>query len=223
MPMDGGASERVEGTEGLHLLSWPLAVDYGEKEGGDAYKNQSRVVNLETGQVTEVNAPDGVKSLRCGPVWCFGGWGDGTLVQRLDGSDRKILPGMSSGAEAKDVGGRFGRLGTYGDGEQNADGYVPVIVVYDPISDVMAGISTMDPSAGGGFGTGISSSPSSILYWDEDRKDVNECKTVDGRILPPDPSGAPVPMDESTMCSTKEVGGGKELTVVNLLAVPPTE
>ncbi|SNT61005.1 hypothetical protein SAMN05216276_108117 [Streptosporangium subroseum] len=223
MPISGGAPERIEGTEGLHLLSWPLAVDFGEKEGGDAFKNQSRVVNLETRQVTEVNVPDGVENLRCGPVWCFGGWGDGALVQRLDGSDRKILQGMSAGPEAKDVGGRFGSLGSYGDGERNADGYAPVTVVYDPISDVMAGISKMDPSAGGGFGTGISSSPSSILYWDEGKKQVRECKTVDGRILPPASSGEPVPTGEGTVCSTNEVGGGKELTVVNLLAVPPTE
>ena len=137
-----------------------------------------------------------------------------------------LLPPPSSSSsppEAKDVGGRFGSLGAYGDGEQNADGYVPVTVVYDPISDVMAGISKMDPSAGGGFGTGISSSPSSILYWDEGKKQVRECKTVDGRILPSQPPGEPVPTGESTVCSTKEVGGGKELTVVNLLAVPPTE
>ncbi|MEV6867072.1 hypothetical protein AB0M44_39530 [Streptosporangium subroseum] len=219
MPMGGGAPERIAGTDGLHLLSWPLAVDVGEKEGGYASKNQSRVVDLETGRVTEVKAPEGVKNLRCGPIWCFGDGrdeGDGTLVQKLDGSDRKILPGLFPGPYMKDIGGRFGMLNV--GGERSTGGYFPSRAVYDPDSGFAAGIGT-----GNGWGRGISSSPTSILYWDEGKKEVNECKTVDGRVIPPDPSGAPVPMGENTVCSSKEVGGGKELTVVNLLAVPPTE
>ncbi|MFC7646234.1 hypothetical protein ACFQX6_40835 [Streptosporangium lutulentum] len=219
--MSGGAPERVEGTDGLHLLSWPLAVDFGEKEGGDVFKNQSKVVDLETGRVTEVKAPEGVTSLRCGPIWCFGDGsdeGDGTLVQKLDGSDGKILPGLFPAPYMKDIGGRFGMLSV--GGERGTGGYFPSRVVYDPDSGFVAGIGTGN---GGSLGRGISSSPTSILYWDEGKKQVTECKTVDGRILPPQASGEPVPRGEGTACSMKEVGGGKELTVVNLLAVPPTE
>ena len=77
MPIGGGAPERIKGTEGLHLLSWPLAVDVGRKENGSLDKNQTRVVDLETGRVTQGKAPDGVKSFRCGPIWCFGESEDG--------------------------------------------------------------------------------------------------------------------------------------------------
>jgi hypothetical protein len=219
MPTGGGAPERIKGTEGLHLLSWPLAVDFGDQESASLDRNQTGVVNLETGRVTEVEAPDGVKSLRCGPIWCFGDLKNGTaLVQRLDGSDSKILPGLISGPRVKDIGGRFGMLSV--GGERSAGGYFPPQAVYDPDSGFTAGIGTED---GGSWGRGISSSPTSILYWDEGKKQVRECKTVDNRILPPHPSGVPVPTGERTECSMKEVGGGKELTVVNLLAVPPAE
>lgn len=217
MPMGGGVPERIEGTDGLHLLSWPLAVDFGAKESGSTYRNQTRVVNLETGRGTEVKAPEGVKNLRCGPTWCFGDWGDEVLVQKLDGSDRKTLPGLSSRSDANNVSGRFGMLDAV-EGANTGD-YLSSLVVYDPDSGFTVRMGTGN---GGTWGRGISS-PTSILYWDEGKKQVRECKTVDGRILPPQASGEPVPTGESTVCSTKEVGGGKELTVVNLLAVPPTE
>jgi hypothetical protein len=38
-----------------------------------------------------VNVLDEMKNLRCGPIWCFGdGVEEGAVVQKPDGSDRKI-------------------------------------------------------------------------------------------------------------------------------------
>ncbi|MFF3440590.1 hypothetical protein [Streptosporangium sp. NPDC002721] len=215
MPVGGGAPERLGNTDGLHLLAWPLAADVGEREGEGGTGNQTRTVNLETGQTTELSLPEGGRGFRCGPLWCFGQQGGAAVVQRPDGSDRRLLPEFSSGG----VFDRFGVMGTFA-GEE-PDAYVPVATVYDAVTGLAAGISRMR-EGGGGYGRGISSSPSSILYWDAGERTVEECETVDARRLPR-PSGAPVPTGEATACTTREVGGGEEFTVVNLLAVPSTK
>lgn len=104
---------------------------------------------------------------------------------------------------------------------EDPDGYVPLLAVYDPVTGLAAGIS-QSREGSGSYGTGISSSPSSILYWDADKRTVRECETVDAGDLPR-PSGAPAPTGKTEACTTKEVGGGEEFTVVNLLAVPSTK
>ncbi|GAA2875394.1 hypothetical protein GCM10010517_36290 [Streptosporangium fragile] len=254
LPLGGGNPERLRGTDGLHLLTWPLAADVGEREGEGGKENQSKVVNLETGQTTGVNVPGGVEALHCGPTWCFGEMKNTALVQRLDGSGRRLLPGFSTGFGVGDgVFDRFGKL-TIFSGDGAAGGYAPVMTLYDPVSGVFAGISQQGKRGGGSFWRGISSSPSSIVYWDEGRKQVEECKTADpggtvpsrpseapgpaatavpshpseapgpaATAVPSRPSEAPAPTGPVTTCVTKDVGGGKEFTVVNLLAVPSTE
>ncbi len=216
MPVSGGAPERLGNTDGLHLLTWPLAVDVGGREGEGGPENQTRTVDLETGRTTEVSVPAGGSGFRCGPVWCFGQQGDTAVVQRPDGSDRRLLPGFSAGRGVVD---RFGMMGSPFSGERDA--YIPLVTVYDAATGLAAGMSRMR-EGGGGYGTGISSSPSSILYWDADERTVEDCGTADAGG-PPRPSGAPAPTGNGTMCTTREAGGGKELTVVNLLAVPSTK
>lgn len=233
MPLAGGSPEKIAGTDGLHLMSWPWAVDVAQgREGEDAQKNQTKVVNLETGQTAEVNVPDGVQGLRCGPAWCFGQEkgqeNNASVVQRVDGSDRKSPSDLSSWGGEHSLARGFGLfqvsgvVGRDARGEEIEDGQAPLAAVYDPVTGATAGIGRRDPSGGGGYGTGTSSSPTSILYWDEGQRQVEECRKVDATSVPRSP-GEPVPTGKVTSCATMVKGGGKELTVVNLLAVPSTE
>ncbi|MGW7479630.1 hypothetical protein ACWGH8_13680 [Nonomuraea muscovyensis] len=201
MPLTGGTPERV--ADELHLMSWPLAAGYA-KDGESGRKSQDRVVNLETGQTVTVPAPAGVTFLTCGPVWCYGAGDDRTIVQRHDGSDRRDLPaavrlhGMS-----ELLGDRFALLTPYRSGDP-AKVYAPLVATYDPVTGLMGGMSRMPSDGGGaGFGRGISSSPTTIVYWDEDVRSSLVC-TTKGR---------------GKQCETKQRGGGKELTIVNLAAV----
>ncbi|MFF0312622.1 hypothetical protein ACFYSC_34780 [Streptosporangium sp. NPDC004379] len=230
MPLTGGSPEPIPGTDGLHLLSWPWAFDVANgEEGEDWDRNQTKLVNLETGQATEVNVPDAARGLRCGPAWCFGARGEETIVQRTDGSGRKALPGLLGRMEYTPLAdGRFGFFslspvtGLDTEGEEIEDFHLPLAAVYDPVTGRAAGVGKRNSSGGGGLGTGISSSPTSIIYWDEDRRQVEECRMEDASSIPR-PSGAPSPTGKVKACSTVEKGGGKEFTVVNLLAVPSTE
>ncbi|GAA3515516.1 hypothetical protein FHR32_002618 [Streptosporangium album] len=227
IPLNGGTPEQIEGTDGLHLLSWPWAVDVAQGRGGeDQDKNQTKLVNLETGQTAEVHVPDGTQGLRCGPAWCFGGG----VVQRVDGSERKPMPPelYTGGMGTTSLAGGFGFFSVPGvvgrdaRGEEVEDGDAPLAAVYDPATGTTAGVGKRDRSGGGSIGTGVSSSPPSIIYWDEDQRQVQECKMVDAASAPR-PSGEPTPTGKTEMCSTTQKGGGKKFTVVNLLAVPPAE
>ncbi|MEV0417974.1 hypothetical protein [Streptosporangium canum] len=233
MPLAGGSPEKIAGTDGLHLMSWPWAADVAQgREGEGEQKNQTKVVNLETGQTTEVNVPDGVQGLRCGPVWCFGKEKDqennASVVQRVDGSDRKSPPDLSTWGGQHSLARGFGLfqvsgvVGRDARGEEVEDGQAPLAAVYDSVTGTTAGIGKRDPSGGGGYGTGTSSSPTSVLYWDEGQRQVEKCRKVDATSVPRAP-GEPVPTGKVTSCTTTVEGGGKEYTVVNLLAVPPSE
>lgn len=102
IPLPQGKPEKIEGTDGLHLRSWPLAAGY-TSDG-----NQNRVVNLETGQSTGIPVPDGARGLGCGPEWCAGVLGDGPFRQRPDGSDRRPLPAALSPLASRGLlAGRF--------------------------------------------------------------------------------------------------------------------
>ncbi|MEV0597262.1 hypothetical protein [Nonomuraea cavernae] len=214
MPLTGGAPEQLDGTDGLHLLSWPLAVAYAPGERGQ--KNQSRVVDLETGTATEVQAETGTTGLTCGPEWCFGMRDDRTLVRRLDGSDGKLLPeGMSFFGGGHILGDRFARLDAPIGGDP-AKHYIASAVVYDPVTGLTGGISRVHPDGGGGFGTGTSSSPTTIVYWDEDERSEETCGTTEPPMTA-DVVGTS--RQDGQVCVTRRKGGGKELTVLNLLAV----
>ncbi|MBG0827123.1 hypothetical protein HS041_05030 [Planomonospora sp. ID67723] len=228
MPLGGGTPERIEGTDGLHLLSWPWAVDVGER---DWAKNQGKLVNLETMQVAEVRAPDGMKGFRCGLEWCFGA-GESeenrVVAERVDGSQRRILPGLhTAGGDftlARDFGvfSVSGVVGTDERGEEIEDHSVPVAALYDPATGALAGVGQSDGKGGGAYGRGTSSSPSAVVYWDEGLRNVERCRMVEAEELS-GPSDMPAPTGKIKHCETMFEGGGKELTVVNLLAVPRTE
>ncbi|MFG1947401.1 hypothetical protein [Nonomuraea sp. NPDC048826] len=88
LPLTGGEPRKIDGTDGLHLTSWPLAAAYptGEPHA------QERTVDLETGRSVEASAPSGAQAFVCGSRWCAGTSDDGAFRQRLDGSDRRPLP-----------------------------------------------------------------------------------------------------------------------------------
>ncbi|GAA0952886.1 hypothetical protein [Nonomuraea longicatena] len=72
----------------LYLITGPWAGD-GPIVVTSKYTgiNQTRLVNLKTGQEKRIAVPARAKGLRCGPVWCVGtrGGGEG-FAQRIDGS-----------------------------------------------------------------------------------------------------------------------------------------
>lgn len=202
VPIAGGAPEPIAGTEGLRLASWPWAAGY-EEDGAPGHANQNRLVNLETGESVTVPAPKGTTGLICGPVWCYGQGDGSTIIQRHDGSGRKGLPGgMEMHGMGQLLGDRFALLTAYRSGDPGKE-YVSLVATYDPATGRIGGMSRFVQNGGAGFGLGISSSPTTIVYWDEDLKYEVVCTRKKG----------------TNVCDPKERGGGKELTVLNLAAV----
>jgi hypothetical protein len=194
IPLTGGDPERIAGTDGLHLTSWPWAA-FTEPDGRGG-RNTKRLVNLETGESVDVQAPAGATKVACTPSWCYAMTPDGRpIVQRADGSDRKTLPASLTffGSDGL-MGDRFVHMlpsGTF------------IKAAYDPVTGRLAGLSKQAQNGAGGLGFGTSSSPTTIAYWDEDVEYYDEC-TSEG---------------ESRSCETKQRGGGKQFTVLNLAAV----
>ncbi|MEU7832443.1 MULTISPECIES: hypothetical protein [unclassified Nonomuraea] len=143
-PFANGAPNRVPKSDGLQLISWPWAGDAStdDEEFETPGRNQSKVVNLADGTVTKVVIKDGMKDLRCGPVWCRGRQGTTSVVQHVDGTGVKKLP---KGFRMYAILDRFLR---------SAD------TVYDLNTGELARIET----TGGWSSDGISSEPSTILY-----------------------------------------------------------
>ncbi|GAA3569572.1 hypothetical protein GCM10022419_058100 [Nonomuraea rosea] len=198
MPLTGGAPEPLPGGAGLHLSAWPWAVARAVERPG---ANQTRVVNLETGQSSDVALPEGVQAMQCHAQWCVGVLNKRVIVQRVDGSERKSLPqSLRPNGMRLLLGDRYAVLRPY-EPDRNRTG-VPLAVVYDLPTGLMAGLG--ERSAGtavsGGVGTGASASaPSATVSWDADLQYYETC-------------GKPG-------CAVKSRGGGKEYTVLNLAAV----
>lgn len=194
MPLAGGDPEKIAESDGLHLRSWPWAVGYAPGELGE--RNQNRLVNLETRESVDISVPDGVKSLTCGREWCIGMRNDRALVQRPDGADSKLLhPMFSSYGDTDLLSGRFASL-MLGPPDQGKHEPLPPTAAYDMSTGQLVGLGKY--TKGGGLGLG---SREGLVYWDEDAKLVQECK--------------------GNVCTSKEKGGGREYTVVNLAAVTP--
>ncbi|MGW4469640.1 TolB family protein [Nonomuraea sp. NPDC004354] len=134
----GGDPEKI--ADGLHLISWPWASDVGERDLG---KNQTKVVNLETGETRQVTAAPNAKELRCGPVWCLGAG----LGQRLDGSDVRTFDGFVGGLSPYPILDRY-------------------VFLYHSVVDLEAGtILDLPDNPDNWSGVGTSSAPSTIKYW----------------------------------------------------------
>jgi hypothetical protein len=151
MPLAGGEPVPLAGGQRLWLADWPWASDVGKYGGPEDFdRNQSKVVNLETGEAREVSAPEGVKGWRCGGVWCYGRGDDGSIIQRVDGGPVRELPGLDAGSPLSyyPIKDRFLQAGG--------------AAVYDLETGVLA---TLDAKATWS-GTGVSSEPSTIIYGD---------------------------------------------------------
>ncbi|MFC3982726.1 hypothetical protein [Streptosporangium jomthongense] len=189
MPLEGGAPQPVPGAEGLTLISWPWASDVSLHDD----RNQTKLVNLSTGQTLPVNPPEGAEQFRCGPVWCSGLTKEGNIVQRVDGSDRRI-PSAFSGPSAAPL--RMLTTGFLGP----AQGPSPRLsVLYDPETDKAAGFGERTTKDQGWYGVGRSSTLPSVLY------------TTPKGIIPKGPDASEPTCEEK--CTTEKY------LVVNLLAI----
>ncbi|MEU7900752.1 hypothetical protein AB0B45_48990 [Nonomuraea sp. NPDC049152] len=141
LPLAGGDPEKI--AEGLHLISWPWAGDVSGLER-DSDLNQTKVVNLETGETRQITAAPGARGLRCGPAWCLGLG----FSQRVDGTDVDPI-GSFSGILLPPILDRYLFVGrTVRDLETRAKLALPE----NPSNVIGAGIAD-------------SSAPSTITYW----------------------------------------------------------
>ncbi|WP_113698562.1 hypothetical protein [Nonomuraea lactucae] len=200
VPLTGGTPQRIAGSDGLHLLSWPWAGDRTRR--GDV-TNQHRLVNLETGESKDVQVPDGAKGMSCLPDWCFAMTKEGVIAQRVDGFVRKTLPSELTlmGSDDDRLGTRFALLS--GHDSTPVSESTARSIVFDAATGLKAGVGKVWPNGASALGRGVSSSPTTIIYWDEDREHYDVCGSE----------------GESKTCQSKERGGGKEFTVLNLAAV----
>jgi RNA polymerase sigma-70 factor (sigma-E family) len=148
IPVAGGAAAQVPGSDGLHLLTWPYAVDVGNGPD-DLDRNQSKLVDLASGQTTMMAALATVKGLRCGVSWCSGDDEQGPFAQKLDGTGTIRLASLSRSMRMIPfpILDRFLNAGT---------------VIYDSATGKVAEIGQGSKM----YGAGTSSEPSTIAYWD---------------------------------------------------------
>lgn len=178
VPLGGGdRPEPVPGAAGLHLRQWPWAGDRRVGPGDDPERNQTVIVNLETGERRAVQVADDMRGVRCGATWCAGErYGDAgvitTVVQRHDGAERRELTSLRSFPTLDGiVDDRFAVLTVRGEigwsppaDEENEADPAPVDVVYDHRTGVAVAVG--DPEWGvESLIRGASAAPNRILYW----------------------------------------------------------
>lgn len=135
---EGGTPEKI--ADGLHLIDWPWAGDVGERE---YQKNQTKVVNLETGETRRITAAAQTVGLRCGPTWCVAKG----LVQRVDGTGARKADVVSFPLSDYPALDRYVSTGTS---------------VLDLETDSWV---TFPKNPDNRWGRGTSSAPSTITYW----------------------------------------------------------
>lgn len=171
---------RVPNSERLFLQQWPWAGDRPGRYVDDPARNQSIVVNLETGESRPVKAGD-AQGLRCGPEWCVGERRDdrqlmSAVVQRVDGTQRREVRQLRSFPTHDGVvDDRFAVLTVSGvvgwdiTGEEVEPASVPIAVVYDRVTGARVAVGARTKDGGGSFGRGTASAPSDIVYWNAGR------------------------------------------------------
>ncbi|MFI6741482.1 hypothetical protein ACIBI9_51935 [Nonomuraea sp. NPDC050451] len=160
MPVTGGTPQLLPGTAGLRLTYWPWAA------GMSSRGVQNRVVNLETGESIEVSVPDGVGVMQCHPEWCAGGRGERVIVQRVDGSERHTLPQELGHMGSSRMGLLGDRYAIFRALDEPMKRGVPLAIVYDFETGVIAKLGERPYAAGDGMvGYGYSTSPSTTRFW----------------------------------------------------------
>ncbi|MFD9944526.1 hypothetical protein ACFWYW_48585 [Nonomuraea sp. NPDC059023] len=90
IPLTGGEPEKIQGTDDLHLNAWPWAFAFGPGKQGE--RNQTRLVNLETGNSMDISLLEGDKGVICNENRCIGTGDSGAFSQGPQGDSRKVLP-----------------------------------------------------------------------------------------------------------------------------------
>ncbi|WP_214319404.1 hypothetical protein [Nonomuraea sediminis] len=166
MSLAGGLPSPVAGGEGLFIIDWPWAGDI-PAYGKGAERNQTKVVNVKTGEVRQVHQPEGISNLRCGAVWCFGLKKDSSdsIIQHVDGSNTGSLP--STSPDGYPILDRFLNTGD---------------AVYDLETNTMATYKR----PGDWFGVGTSWEPSTTLYWGATKGEKpDEYRMINLAAVPP--------------------------------------
>ncbi|GLX00582.1 hypothetical protein [Microtetraspora sp. NBRC 16547] len=214
MPISGGPPEKVAGTDGLWLASWPWARDVLGDAGPDEEqrnRNQTLLVDLETGARRSITAPSGVTGLRCATEWCVGnsdGSDGNVFAMRPDGTEGKQLPGRAYMPEIH--GGHFVQLR-----ERHH-------ALYDLNTGKVAGVSAITKDgAGGSYGRGVSSSPTLVFYWNAGEiKAKRTCVPMREEDRKTMASAGATPSPGATTCMTEFIDLGDKYDVLNLAAVP---
>ncbi|MEW9531875.1 hypothetical protein [Microbispora sp. NPDC049125] len=207
MPITGGAAERIPGTDGMWLTSWPWAADAHDwRDRAKENANQSVLANLETGERRPVTAPAGVTGMRCVPQWCVGRLGDAVVAARPDGSGQVRLPGQMTRMTVND--GRFLLLRT------------PASIVYDLSTGTKAEIGARRSDGTPSSQMWDMSSSMSVIAWNAAAVSTEEtCRPMTAEEkrsvagVEPDPRS-------STVCETRTITPGDDLEVLNFTAVP---
>ncbi|MGI5493454.1 hypothetical protein [Microtetraspora malaysiensis] len=212
MPIAGGEPEKIEGTDGLWLDSWPWARDVAGGTFPDERQrnaNQTLLVDLENGTRRTITPPPGVTGLRCSTEWCLSTSDMKALAMRIDGTDVRELTGYSNTMEIH--GGRFAAL------------EAGLSTIYDLATGKAGGIGAVSADGrGGGWGHGTSSSPTQVFYWNAQAvKTKQTCRPMSERERKDLPEEAPAPSPGATVCMTETVEPGDENEILNLAAVPP--
>jgi hypothetical protein len=164
MPLTGGSPEKLAGTDGLWLSSWPWAVDVPPDQLGQVQeRNQAELVNLETGDKRVIIPPAGVKGLRCSIEWCLGRKGDEVIVMRPDGSGLGRIP-VPSSYTVLACGSHFAQVSGAG------------------VYDLNTGKTAIVGMHYGGYSWGATSSPTTLFSWEAGRGklEVLNLLAVDG-------------------------------------------
>ncbi|MCC5576536.1 hypothetical protein IMZ11_12935 [Microtetraspora sp. AC03309] len=220
MPISGGAPERIAGTDGLWLTSWPWARDVPGDAGPDEERrnrNQSLLVNLETGARRSITAPTGVTGLRCATEWCVGTSGGS---EGSEGSDGHVFAMRPDGTEGKQLPGRAHMLEIHGGHFVQLSEGRPAL--YDLNTGKVAGISAITKDgAGGSYGRGVSSSPTLVFYWNAGEiKAKRTCvpmREEDRKLMA---SAGVTPSPGATTCMTETIELGDKNDILNLAAIP---
>lgn len=156
LPLTGGEPEKIQGTDDLHLNAWPWAFAFGPGKQGE--RNQTRLVNLETGTSMDISLQEGDKGVICNENKCIGTRDSGMFSQGPQGDSRIVLPDGVSLHTAEE------RLQ---DDVVNAMGGSKLPLAYDLRSGRLVSF--------GKEGLGYWNLPG-ILAWDDDAKGVQKCE-----------------------------------------------
>ncbi|GII79035.1 hypothetical protein Sru01_40170 [Sphaerisporangium rufum] len=217
VPLGGGTPERLAGTDGLHLTTWPWAADVATPSLGD--ENQTLLVDLASGTRRALRPRPGVTGLRCSPDRCLGRAGGRIVIGRPDDPELKPLtePTLERGVELGQ-----GRFLLVSDLVETAGGERFSGLVYDLATGDVAGVGSVVGTLQTGLtGVAITSPPDGTFAgWRAGPLQSNE-------ICRPAPEGKETNPEDvrggaaGGMCHVEITGPAKEFRLLDLTAMSP--